>query len=84
MGHCFSAAGIVETILGLESIKSNDFHPTLGFEALDSVFKGDEIGEYLEITAHAKSLPKSLNYLLKNSFGFGGVNNSLLFRKSVI
>jgi 3-oxoacyl-[acyl-carrier-protein] synthase II len=84
IGHCFSAAGLIESVLGLEGMKKNVLLPTFGFERFDE-FKIDEdlreIEEYVEISSEMRELPADLNFLLKNSFGFGGVNNSLLFRK---
>lgn len=81
IGHCFSAAGVAETVLGLESLKRGVFLPTLEFAALDAAAALSEGAGFLELSAEAKQFPRSLSFLLKNSFGFGGVNNSLLFRK---
>ena len=81
IGHCFSSAGTIETILGLEAMKEGVLLPTNGFREFDEEFKEFDIQRFLDISSEYKELPKGLSFMLKNSFGFGGVNNSLLFRK---
>ena len=73
-GHTFSAAGVLESILGIESLKRNVILPLNGFEESDI----EGIDRFL---LNKTCLDSEKEFLLKNSFGFGGVNNSILFRK---
>lgn len=69
-GHLISAAGAVEVIASLLSIKNNIIHKTLNLECVDVNCELDHvIGE---------NRKKELNHIIKNSFGFGGQNASLI------
>ena len=74
LGHCFSSAGLIETIIGLESLKSKEIPPIYNY--MDNDFNLPN----LNFVKNAKT-NKNLNYLIKNSFGFGGVNNSIFITK---
>lgn len=75
-GHCFSAAGIVETIMGVECLLTGNVPPVNFFE------KTDVEVENIEVLKHRRTA-NDLQFLLKNSFGFGGVNCALLIQKYV-
>ncbi len=74
MGHTQGAAGAIEAIVCALSIKNNRIHPTTNYETPDEECN-------LNYTTSG-SIEKEVNYALTNSFGFGGHNVSLLFRKT--
>jgi 3-oxoacyl-[acyl-carrier-protein] synthase-1 len=71
-GHTLGAAGLVETIISLESLRQNKLIATAGFEK-----KG--VSENIQIISKTES--KEINTVLKTSSGFGGCNASILFSK---
>lgn len=69
-GHLISAAGAVEVIASVLAIKNNTIHRTLNLKNVDTNCELDHvIGE---------NRKKELNNIIKNSFGFGGQNASLI------
>jgi 3-oxoacyl-[acyl-carrier-protein] synthase II len=75
-GHLLGAAGAIEAAFSLLAIRDSTVPPTINLENLDP--KCAETG--LNFTAnHAVKKPISL--AMSNSFGFGGTNVSLLFKK---
>jgi 3-oxoacyl-[acyl-carrier-protein] synthase II len=74
IGHLFGAAGAVEAIITVLSIKNGLIPPTLNLEQLAP-------GIELEVVSQqARSL--DLDAAISNSFGFGGQNVSLLFTRA--
>ena len=73
IGHLLGAAGSVEAIFGILAIRDQIAPPTLN---LDDPFDGCDI----DLVPH-KAKPRTINAVLSNSFGFGGTNASLIFRK---
>lgn len=73
IGHLLGAAGAVEAIFALLSIRDQVAPPTIN---LDNPAEGCRLN-YVPHTAQQRSI----NYALSNSFGFGGTNASLLFGK---
>jgi 3-oxoacyl-[acyl-carrier-protein] synthase II len=72
-GHLLGAAGSVEAIFSILAIRDQVVPPTIN---LDNPGKGCD----LDFVPHtARQMP--VNVCLSNSFGFGGTNASLLFRK---
>lgn len=72
-GHCLSAAGAVETVATLIQLEGRFVHPNLNLEQpIDSACR----------FAPSQAVEADLRVALKNSFGFGGINVSLVFRKS--
>jgi 3-oxoacyl-[acyl-carrier-protein] synthase II len=72
-GHLLGAAGAVEAIFSILAIREQVAPPTINL---------DEPGEGcdLDFVAHqAKAMP--IDVVLSNSFGFGGTNGSLVFRR---
>lgn len=73
VGHLLGAAGAVEAIVCLKTINEDVIHPTIGYENkdhqcdLDYVING--------------CVNKKVNYVMTNSFGFGGHNTVLIFKK---
>ena len=74
IGHLLGAAGAVEAIFSILSMKFNIAPPTLNLDD-----KADEAKEFNLVAKHP--IDKKINYCLSNSFGFGGTNASLVFKK---
>ena len=73
LGHTCWASPLVETIGGLLQMKHKKLHPTINIDKQDP-----EID--LDICAN-KAVDFDFKYMLKNSFGFGGVNCVTLIKK---
>ena len=72
-GHLLGAAGAVEAIFSILAIRDQVAPPTIN---LDNPSEGCDL-DYVPHTA--RKMPS--NVALSNSFGFGGTNGSLVFRK---
>jgi len=72
-GHLLGAAGAVEAIFSIQALVKNAVPPTIN---LDNPDEGCDL-DYIAKTAR----DVSLDYALCNSFGFGGTNGSLIFKK---
>lgn len=72
-GHMLGAAGGVEAVATVLSIENNLVHPTINYETPDD---GLDLN-YVPNTAQALTV----NVAMSNSFGFGGHNACLLFKK---
>ena len=72
-GHLLGAAGAIEAIFCLLSMRDSIIPPTINLEDPDNDFN-------LDLTPN-KSKPKNVDYSMSNSFGFGGTNVSLIFKK---
>jgi 3-oxoacyl-[acyl-carrier-protein] synthase II len=73
MGHLLGAAGSVESIISILSLADQKVSPTIN---LDNPDEGCDL-DYIAHTAR----DAKLDFALCNSFGFGGTNGSLLFKK---
>ncbi|HTI87936.1 MAG TPA: beta-ketoacyl-ACP synthase II [Alphaproteobacteria bacterium] len=74
IGHLLGAAGAVEAVFSILSIKNQILPPTLNLE-------NPSEGCDLDLVAkNAKERP--VRYALSNSFGFGGTNASLIFTQA--
>jgi 3-oxoacyl-[acyl-carrier-protein] synthase II len=73
MGHLLGASGGVEAILTSLAVKRNLIPPTANLET-----PGEECD--LDFVPH-KARDLKVEYAMSNSFGFGGHNASLLFKK---
>jgi len=71
-GHTLGASGLLETIVGMHSLKNNMLYASLGF---------DEMGVSQPINVIQKTKSKNLNIFLKTASGFGGCNTAVLFKK---
>lgn len=74
IGHLLGAAGAVESIFSIFAMQHGIVPPTLN---LDNPSEGCD----LNFVPH-KAQEKKLNYVMSNSFGFGGTNASLIFGKA--
>ncbi|MFB1014921.1 MAG: beta-ketoacyl-ACP synthase II [Alteromonadaceae bacterium] len=72
-GHLLGAAGAVEAIFSIQALVNNAVPPTIN---LDNPGEGCDL-DY--ITGSARDV--NLDYVLCNSFGFGGTNGSLIFKR---
>jgi len=72
-GHALGAAGALEAIFCLKAIENGIVPPTLN---LMNPPKGNNVN-LVPLT----SQEKRLEYVMSNSFGFGGTNASLIFKK---
>jgi 3-oxoacyl-[acyl-carrier-protein] synthase II len=73
IGHLLGASGGVELIASILSVKHGIIHPTINFEEPDSECD-------LNYTPNM-AVTKPVKYAMKNSFGFGGHNASLIVGK---
>jgi len=73
IGHLLGAAGAVEAIFSVLAIRDQVAPPTIN---LDNPAEGCDIN----LVPHTAQTRK-IEAVLSNSFGFGGTNGSLLFRK---
>jgi len=73
-GHLLGAAGSVEAIFTVMALQDQILPPTIN---LDNPDDGCDL-DYVTDGARAVSM----EYALSNSFGFGGTNGSLLFKKA--
>lgn len=72
-GHMLGATGAAEAIFSILAIRDSFIPPTINYENKDEECD-------LDYTPNiGKS--KELRYVLSNSFGFGGTNGSLIFKK---
>lgn len=74
IGHLLGAAGAVEAIFTVMAIKTGVVPPTLNLDDPSDVAAGLDL-----VPLKAKARP--VNVALSNSFGFGGTNASLVFKK---
>ncbi|MDO6618140.1 beta-ketoacyl-[acyl-carrier-protein] synthase II [Shewanella sp. 10N.286.52.C2] len=72
-GHLLGAAGSVEAIITILALRDQIVPPTINLDNPDE-------GCDLDFVPHVAK-PHSFDYALCNSFGFGGTNGSLLFKK---
>lgn len=72
-GHTLGAAGAVESAICIQALKTNVIPPTIN---LDNPSDDCDL-DYVPKTAREKKV----NYVLNNTFGFGGTNCSVLFSR---
>ncbi len=74
-GHLLGAAGAIEAIATILAIKNDIVPPTINHFTDDP-----EIDNKLDFTFNVAK-KRTVNYALSNTFGFGGHNASLIFKK---
>ena len=74
IGHLLGAAGCAEAIFTLLSVRDNVVPPTLNLDNPPENCK-------IDLVPH-KAKEKLVQYAMTNSFGFGGTNACLIFKKS--
>ncbi|KEY57653.1 beta-ketoacyl-ACP synthase II [Serratia sp. DD3] len=73
-GHLLGAAGAIESIFTVLALRDQVVPPTINLDNPDD-------GLDLDFVPHEARQTKDLEFTLCNSFGFGGTNGSLIFRR---
>jgi 3-oxoacyl-[acyl-carrier-protein] synthase II len=73
IGHLLGAAGAVEAIFCLLAMRDEVVPPTINLD-------NPSVTTAIDLVAH-KAKKRPINIALSNSFGFGGTNASLVFRR---
>ncbi|NIX77073.1 beta-ketoacyl-ACP synthase II [Microvirga terricola] len=73
VGHLLGAAGAVEAIFSILAMRDGIVPPTLNLD-------NPSVETAIDLVPH-KAKRKEINVALSNSFGFGGTNASLIFRR---
>ncbi|VVA47285.1 3-oxoacyl-[acyl-carrier-protein] synthase 2 [Serratia ficaria] len=73
-GHLLGAAGAIESIFTVLALRDQAVPPTINLDNPDE-------GCDLDFVPHEARQVSDLQYTLCNSFGFGGTNGSLIFRR---
>ena len=73
LGHLLGAAGALEAIISILSIKNSVISPTINYETPDPECDLNYVPN--------EAISKDLRYALSNTFGFGGHNSSLVFKR---
>ena len=71
-GHMLGAAGAIEAVISILARRHQMLPPTL------NLHDPEEVARQFDLVP-LKAKPKALRHVLSNSFGFGGVNASLVF-----
>ncbi len=71
-GHTLGASGLLETVIGIQSVLEGKLYVSLGF---------DELGVSQSINIIEKNENLNINYFLKTASGFGGCNTAVVFEK---
>lgn len=74
-GHLLGAAGAVEAIACILAMKYSIVPPTINQFELDA-----EVDPKIDFTFN-KAKPRQIKYALSNTFGFGGHNGTVIFKK---
>ena len=74
-GHLLGATGAVEALACIHAITSGTVPPTINFETEDP-----EIDYKLNLTLN-KAQKREVNVAMNNTFGFGGHNSCIVFKK---
>ena len=74
LGHTLGAAGAIESIAVIQALRTGTVPPTVNLD------RPDPAGEGLDLTPKT-AVRRELRVALNNSFGFGGQNAALVFRR---
>lgn len=74
-GHTLGACGVLESIWSIQMMNANWFAPTLNLHTPD-----DKCGKLDYIMDEPREF--ETDYIMKNNFAFGGINTSLIFKKT--
>jgi 3-oxoacyl-[acyl-carrier-protein] synthase II len=75
IGHLLGAAGSVEAIFSILAMRDQIAPPTINLD-------NPSVETAIDLVPHTAK-PKKIDIVLSNSFGFGGTNASLVFRRFV-
>ena len=70
MGHTLGAAGITEALIALDALKRGVIPGSMNL---------DELDHELDVSVSSANIDRNMNYVMSNSFGFGGNNCCLVF-----
>ena len=74
LGHTLGAAGAIEAIATIQAIRTGCIPPTINLD------DPDEEGKGLDLVPN-RAQQRDVRVALSNSFGFGGQNTALVFRR---
>ena len=76
VGHTLGACGALEAWIGIEMMNRELFHPTLNLNNID-----ENCGDLDYICGENRKI--STEYIQSNNFAFGGINTSLVFKRTI-
>ena len=74
LGHTLGAAGAIEAIATIQAMRDSCIPPTINLDDPDPAAEG------LDLTP-GTAASREIRLAISNSFGFGGQNTALLFRR---
>jgi 3-oxoacyl-[acyl-carrier-protein] synthase II len=74
-GHLLGAAGAIESVATIMAVMTDTIPPTINLKDLDPA-----IDSRLNLTANVAQ-KRVVNAAISNTFGFGGHNASVIFKK---
>lgn len=75
-GHTLGACGALEAWTAIEMMNNNWFHPTVNLDNIDPA-----CGDLDYIIGGSREI--ETEYIMSNNFAFGGINSSLVFKRSL-
>jgi 3-oxoacyl-[acyl-carrier-protein] synthase II len=73
IGHCLGAAGAIEAVVSLMAMRDGKLPPTINYTTKDENCDLDYVTE--------GARDAEVNVVMSNSFGFGGTNGVVIFKK---
>ncbi len=73
IGHCLGAAGTIEAIVSIMAMRDSKIPPTINYTTPDENCDLDYVPN--------RARDAELNVVMSNSFGFGGTNGVVIFKK---
>lgn len=73
IGHCLGGAGAIEAVISIMAMRDGILPPTINQEVADENCDLDYIPNYAR--------KANVNVVMSNSFGFGGTNGCVIFKK---
>jgi 3-oxoacyl-[acyl-carrier-protein] synthase II len=74
LGHCMGAASAIEAVVCCLALRDNMMPPTINYETADPLCDLDYIPN--------KARKKDLSIVMSNALAFGGINTSIIIKKS--
>ncbi len=75
IGHTGWTCHVIELIAAILQMNNSTLHPSINIDEIDPACEG------LDVCANKKVENYNINYILKNSFGFGGINCCSIIKK---